>query len=62
MDEPQVPTEKPKGCGCGGAKATTKIVYAQKPPLTEQQEQLLARIKRTSQKNSIYKTQTRYFM
>lgn len=63
MDETQVPEEKPKGCGCGKAITTTKIVYGQRPPLTEQQEQLIARIqKATQRKDSIYKTKTRYFM
>ena len=63
MDEPQVPNDKPKGCGCGNAITTTKITYGQRTPLTEQQEQLVARIQKANQrKNSIYKTKTRYFM
>jgi len=60
MDESQVPKEKPKeGCGCGNANAK----YVQGERLTEQQEKLISRIQKTSQrKNSIYKTNIRYFM
>jgi len=61
MDELQVPSdkpeEKPKGCGCGSTNLATN------PPLTEQQQRLISRIQKTNQrKNSIYKTNTRYFM
>lgn len=62
MDESQVTNDKPKeGCGCGNANA--KITQGDRPPLTEQQEKLIGRIQKTNQrKNSIYKTNTRYFM
>jgi len=60
MDQSQVPNEKPnekpkEGCGCGSTKMA--------PAMTEQQEKLISRIQKTSQrKNLIYKTNTRYFM
>ena len=61
MDQSQVPNEKPTGCGCGNNNA--KVTFSQRPPLTEQQEQLLNRIRRTNQRqNSIYKTKNIYFM
>lgn len=62
MEDSQVSNDKPKeGCGCGNENA--KVTYTGRPPLTEQQEKLLARVQRTNQrKNSIYKTNTRYFM
>lgn len=62
MDQ-QVPSEKPKeGCGCG-SNANAKLVHGERTPLTEQQEKLISRIQKTNQrKNSIYKTNTRYFM
>jgi hypothetical protein len=65
MDQSQVPNEKtdekPKGCGCGNAN--TKISYADNSQITEKQEKLINRIKKASQrKNSIYKTNTRYFI
>jgi hypothetical protein len=58
MDETK---DKPKGCGCGNANAT--VVFSNsRPPLTEQQENLMRRIHRANQKKSIYKTNTRYFI
>ena len=62
MSESQMP-EKPQGCGCGKANVTTNVTHAQKSAITEQQKNLIERIKRSSQrKNSIYKTKTRIFL
>lgn len=62
MEQSQISEDKPKkNCGCGNSNAT--ISHNERPPLTDQQKKLINRIKKTNQsKNSIYKTNMRYFM
>jgi hypothetical protein len=62
MEQSQTSNDKPKkNCGCGNANTT--ITHKERPPLTDQQQKLINRIKKTNQsKNSIFKTSTRYFM
>ena len=68
MDQSQVPDEKPDekpkgGCGCGGGSANVRAVYRERPQMSDQQQKLISRIKKTAQrKNSNYNTNTRYFI
>lgn len=64
MDQSQASDEtSKKGCGCGGNSKVASFIDIKHSQLSEQQEKLISRIQKTVQrKNSIYKTNTRYFM
>lgn len=67
MDKLQPTNEKSKGCGCGSSNAKSYNVVSthKQEVLTKQQEILIEKIKKSNAgvtKNSLYKTNTRFFI